>query len=55
MLNIQSLIRFPIPLPSAYLGQIHSAIDKQDDAAINEIVYAIYNFTEDEQKQIESI
>ena len=55
MLNIQSLIRFPIPLPSAYLEQIHSAIDKQDDAAINEIVYAIYNFTEDEQKQIESI
>ncbi len=55
MLNIQSLVKFPIPRTTMYLEEIHSAIAKQDDATLNKIVYDIYGLEKGEQKQIESI
>ena len=54
MLNIQSLVKFPIPRTTMYLEQIHSAIAKQDEAVLNKIVYAVYGLSKEEMAYIKS-
>ena len=61
MLNIQSLIRFPIPkstLPNSLSSKIDAIIKRDDDAIqddINSEVFSMYGFNEEEVCEIISV
>lgn len=48
MLNIQSLIRFPIPINNLDLSKL-------SDEETNNVIYKMYNFTDNEIAYIESL
>ena len=61
MLNIQSLIKFPIPIKSDYTKQISCLVLKQQNHysqqtqnEIDDIIYKIYGFNNDEITEIEN-
>ena len=61
MLNIQSLIKFPIPIKSDYSKQISCLVLKQQNHysqqtqnEIDDIIYKIYGFNNDEITEIEN-
>jgi hypothetical protein len=53
MLNIQSLIKFPIP--KIGIPELTNLILKKDEIGIDKYIYKIYGFNKEEIKFIESI
>lgn len=61
MLNIQSLIKFPIPLSSIYRTQIENLVSEQikqyshtRQRTLDKLIYIIYGFNDTELKEIEN-
>lgn len=62
MLNIQSLITFPIPNPHGVNKEIEQLIDSQmhspsyeTQSTLNRVIYSMYSFTEEELAEIEQV
>lgn len=55
MLNIQSLVKFPIPEPTNKMNELKALINEKNESAIDQAIYNLYAFNKEEIHYIESI
>ncbi|MBS5980289.1 MAG: class I SAM-dependent DNA methyltransferase [Dysgonomonas mossii] len=53
MLNIQSLVKYPVPTSACYNNSLISVIDNKDDYQIEKLIFKSYGFSKEEVESIQ--